>query len=133
MLKKLLSLLLVGLCLTIPGLGTISARTPNKQQPATIEQIKLEVAKLGTGAKARATVTLKNGAKVKGYMYRAGEDDFTLRNRKTDEPTTIRYSDVAKVRPDKGHSFARNLGLGIGIGAGAFLAVILIVFATLDD
>src|SRR4030095_16137141 len=133
MLKKLLSLLLVGLCLTIPGLRTISARTPNQQQPATIEQIKLEEAKLGNRAKARATVTLKNGAKVKGYMYRAGEDDFTIRNRKTDEPTTMRYSDVAKIRPDKGHPLARDLGLGVGIGAGAILAVIVIVFAALDD
>ena len=57
---------------------------------------------------------------------------MTLRDRKTDAPTTIRYGDVAKVESNKGHSTARNLGIGIGIGAGAFLAILLIAIAHLD-
>ncbi len=41
---------------------------------------------------------MKDGSKTKGYVYRAGEDDFIIRDRKTDAPTTIRYADVAKVK-----------------------------------
>lgn len=98
----------------------------------TVEKIKAKVAKLGVGEKAKATVILKDGTKKKGYIGQAGADDFVLRDRKTDSPTTINYSDVAKVESNKGHSTARNLGLGIGIGAGAFLAIILITIAHLD-
>ena len=97
------------------------------------DKVKAKVAKLGVGEKAKATVILKDGTKRKGYIGQAGGDDFVLRDRKTDSPTTIRYSDVTKVESNKGHSTARNLAIGIGIGAGAFLAIIAIVFASLDD
>jgi hypothetical protein len=102
-------------------------------QTSSSEQVKVQIAKLGLGEKARATITLRNGSKVKGYVAKADENDFVIRDRKTDAPTTIQYADVAKVEKNKGHSTARNLGLGIGIGVGAFLAVIAIVFASLND
>ena len=108
----------------------VTAQQPNSNG---IEKIKAKVAKLGVGEKAKATVILKDGTKKKGYIGQAGGDDFVLRDRKTDSPTTIRYSDVTKVESNKGHSTARNLAIGIGIGAGAFLAIIAIVFASLDD
>ena len=98
----------------------------------TLDKVKAKVAKLGTGEKAKATVILKNGTKIKGYIGQAGNDDFVLRDRKTDAPTTISYSDVSKVESNKGHSTARNLGIGIGIGAGAFLAILLVAIASLD-
>src|ERR1044071_1918502 len=76
----------------------------------TVEKIKAKVAKIGVGEKAKATVILKDGTKKKGYIGQAGNDDFVLRDRKTDSPTTINYGDVAKVESNKGHSTARNLG-----------------------
>jgi hypothetical protein len=75
---------------------------------------------------------MKDGTKTKGYIAQAGNDDFVIRDRKTDAPTTIRYNDVAKVESNRGHSTARNLGIGIGIGAGALLITILAVIAHLD-
>jgi len=119
--------------LLIPVAPTASAQPQKEKAVLSIEQAKLQVAKLGLGEKARATITLKDGSKTKGYIYRAGEDDFIIRDRKTDAPTTIRYVDVAKVKPDRGHSTAKHLGLGIGIGVGAFLGILLIVFAHLND
>jgi hypothetical protein len=98
----------------------------------TVDKIKAKVAKIGVGEKAKATVILKDGTKKKGYIGQAGNDDFVLRDRTTDSPTTINYSDVAKVESNKGHSTARNLGIGIGIGAGALLAIIFITIAHLD-
>jgi len=109
----------------------VVAQQSNSQGTA-LEMVKAKVAKLGVGAKAKATVILKDGTKKKGYIAQAGGDDFVLRDRKTDSPTTISYSDVSKVESNKGHSTARNLGIGIGIGAGAFLAILLIAIAHLD-
>lgn len=101
-------------------------------QTAPVEKAKIKIAKLGTGEKAKATVYLKDGTKVKGYIAQAGNDDFVLRDRKTDAPTTIRYNDVAKVESNRGHSTARNIAIGVGIGVGALLAVLAIAISSLD-
>ena len=127
MLTKYWSLLLAVLFLTV-AVTRVDARATQM----TVDQAKIAVAKVGLGEKARATITLKNGTKIKGYVSRADENDFVIRDRKTDTPTTINYVDVAKVQKDRGHSTARNLAIGIGIGAGAFLAIILITIAHLD-
>ena len=113
-------------------LATISVPTAAQANAQTVEAIRIKIAKLGVGEKAKATVLLKDGTKSKGYIAQAGDADFVLRDRKTDAPTTIRYVDVSKVESNKGHSTARNLGLGIAIGAGAFLAIVLISIAHLD-
>jgi hypothetical protein len=125
--RKYSSWLLAVVLLIVP-VTRVAAKTPQM----TADQAKVEVAKLGLGEKARATITLKNGSKVKGYISRADENDFVVRDRKADTPTTINYADVAKVQKDRGHSTARNLAIGIGIGAGAFLAILLIAIANLD-
>ena len=123
------------MCREITFVASISMPVVAQQsnsEGTTLDKVKAKVAKLGTGEKAKATVILKDGTKIKGYIGQAGNDDFVLRDRKTDAPTTIRYSDVSKVESNKGHSTARNLGLGIGIGAGAFLGILLITIAHLD-
>jgi len=128
MMKTYLTCLLASALL----LATISVPIAAQANAQTVEAIRIKIAKLGVGEKAKAKVTLKDGTKSKGYIAQAGDDDFVLRDRKTDAPTTIRYVDVSKVESNKGHSTARNLGLGIAIGAGAFLAILLISIAHLD-
>ena len=108
------------------------ARQSGSQAP-TVEAVKSKIARIGVGAKAKATIRLKNGTKVKGYVAQAGDDDFVMRDRKTDAPTTILYADVLKVEDNKGHSTARNIGIGVAVGVGAVLAVIGILIASLDD
>jgi hypothetical protein len=78
--------------------------TPVRAQqgnPPTVEKIKIDVNKLGTGEKTKAKITLKNATKVKGYVSEAGEQSFVLRDRKTDAPTTIAYADVMKVEKSR--------------------------------
>jgi hypothetical protein len=115
-----------------PALQTVNARPQNDKQTSPIEQVKIQIAKLGIGDKARATINTKSGVKVKGYVYSAGDDDFVMRDRKTDAATAVRYADVANIERNKGHSMARNVLIGVGIGAGALLAAILIVIARAD-
>jgi hypothetical protein len=122
---------LAGLLLLAPALQTVNARTRNTNQTSSIDQLKIQVAKLGIGDKARATITTRSGSKIKGYVFSAGDDDFVIRDRKT-AATTIRYADVVKIERNQGHSMARNILIGVGIGAGALVAAILIVIARAD-
>lgn len=132
MLRTLLSYLISSLLLVGAVSQPIAAQQGNRQA-ATVEEIRIAVAKLGVGAKAKATIRLKDGTKTKGYIAQAGEDNFVMRDRKTDAPTTIRYTDVSKVEENRGHSTARNVAIGVGVGVGAVIAVLAILFASLND
>jgi hypothetical protein len=129
MLKTYLSFLVAGL-LFLSAVSQSAAAQQDKQPPT--EQIKIKIAKLGIGEKAKAAITMKDGTKTKGYVSRAGDDDFVMRDRKTDAATTIRYADVLKAESNRGHSTARNIAIGVGIGVGAFLAAIAIIITHLD-
>ena len=118
--------------LFVASISTPVAAQQRNSEGMTVDTVKAKVAKLGVGEKAKATVILKDGTKKKGYIGQTGSDDFILRDRKTDSPTTIRYADVSKVESNRGHSTARNLAIGIGIGAGAFLTILLIAITHLD-
>jgi len=131
MLKNYLNCFLAALLFLVP-IAPMMAKSKTPQKPSVAE-IKIKVAKLGTGAKAKATVWLADGRKVKGYVSQAGDDDFVVRDRKTDAPTTVRYADVVKFDRNNGHSTAKWVGIGAGIGAGAFILILLAVFAHLDD
>ena len=129
MLKTYLSCFISGLLLLGPAAQLAAAGQQKDKQAATVEDVKIKVGKLGLGEKARATITLKNGTKTKGYVARVGDDDFVIRDRKTDNATTIRYADVAKVDAHKGHSTAKVAGISAGVGAGVFITLILVLLA----
>jgi hypothetical protein len=120
------------LCCAVLLVLAVVVQPISAQQPPTAERIRIDVNRLGTGEKARATITLKNGTKVKGYVSEARDENFVIRDRKTDAPTTIAYTDVSKVEKNRGHSTARNIAIGVGIGVGAFLAIIAITLSSLD-
>jgi hypothetical protein len=94
------------------------------QTQTNLEKARKNVAKLGVGSKAKATITLNDGSKVKGYVYSAGDDDFVIRNRDTDAPTTVRYADVKNVDDNRGHRNAKLAVLFVGIGAAVTLAAV---------
>jgi hypothetical protein len=93
-------------------------------QKSSVDKAKSQVARLGVGSKARATIKLNDGTKVKGYVYSAGEDDFVIRDRNTDAPTTVRYVDVKSVDDNRGHSVARNILIIVAIGAAVSIAAV---------
>jgi hypothetical protein len=131
MIRTCLNYLLAALLLLGPVAQTAIAAPKGGQRPSA-EEIKIKVAKLGTGAKAKATVWLADGTKVKGYISQASENDFVMRDRKTDVPTTIGYADVVKFDRNRGHSTAKWMGIGVGIGVGAFLIIMFASIAHLD-
>src|ERR1700694_5722824 len=120
---KTVSWLLSALLLLASAAQTFAGQKAGTQT-SPIEKIKIQVAKLGVGEKARATITTKDGAKIKGYVSQAGDDDFVMRDRKTSSPTTIRYVDVAKVERNQGHSVAKIVLIAVGAGTAIVLASI---------
>jgi hypothetical protein len=96
-----------------------------EQDKKTLEQVKRDVARLGVGSKAKGTINLKNDTKVKGYVYSSGDEDFVMRDSKTDSPTTIRYAEVLKVDDHRGHRNSDKAFLIVVLGAGIALAAII--------
>ena len=121
--KKLVYLL--SLLLTCaPAMRAFAAGQSSDKTAGQIQKAKKNVAKLGVGSKAKATITLNDGSKVKGYVYTVGDEDFVIRNRKTDAPTTVRYAEVKSVNDDRGHRNANLAALIVGAGAAITLAAI---------
>ena len=110
---------LLTLLLILAPIAHVAAQTQNN-----LEKSKKNVAKLGVGSKARATITLNDGSKVKGYVYSAGDEEFVVRDRKTDSPTTIRYADVKNVDDNRGHRNAMLAAIIVGAGAAITLALV---------
>lgn len=65
---KILSFVMSAVFLLGPALQTAGARTQSNKQPLTIEQVKVQVNRVGTGEKARATITTKDGVKRKAIL-----------------------------------------------------------------
>lgn len=132
MLKKYLSLALAALLANVLMVVPAMARPQSSSRGQSVEQIRIKLAKIGVGEKARATVRLKDGTKIKGYVAEVRDADFVIRDRQTNEPRVVLLQDVAKLESNKGHSTARNIGIGVGIGAGVVLGILAILIASLD-
>jgi hypothetical protein len=136
--RKYLAFALVALLLQsfagMPAAAVVVAKKTQAERDAqTLEEVKVKVARLGVGEKARVTVKFKDGTKLKGYISQAKDDEFIVRDRKTDAPTVVLYRDVARVDSNRGHSTARNVTIGVVVGVGAVLTVLGILIAGLDD
>src|SRR6185436_2063525 len=115
---------LVTLLLILAPIAHVAAQTQTN-----LEKVKKNVARLGVGSKAKATITLNDGSKVKGYVYSAGDDDFVIRNRDTDAPTTVRYADVKNVDDNRGHRNAKLAVIFVAIGAAVTIAAVFAAIA----
>ena len=105
-------------------LAPLAQLSAGQTQTSSVDKARSQVARLGVGSKSRATIKLNDGTKVKGYVYSAGDEDFIIRDRKTDAPTTIRYTDVKSVDDNRGHSVARNVLIIVGIGTAITIAAV---------
>ncbi|HEX5707654.1 MAG TPA: hypothetical protein VFX96_10185 [Pyrinomonadaceae bacterium] len=118
MLKRLLSCGLVALLLHAADSMPILAFARADQRPPPVEKVKADVAKRGTGKKARVKVKLQDGSKLKGYISQAEEDSFTLTDSKTGQTRTLTYREVTEVKKQGGLSLTAKIGIGLGIAAG---------------
>jgi hypothetical protein len=117
--------LLLALAISLLHVGASSVLAGSQgQDTRRIAKVKAQVAKRGTGEKARITVKLRDKKEVKGYVSQAGEDDFVVADAKTGAKTTIAYRDIAQVK-GKGFPLAAKIGIGVGIGL-VVLAIVVV-------
>ena len=69
---------------------------------------------------------------MKGYVYSAGDEDFVMRDRKTDAAATIRYADVKNVDDNRGHRNAMLAVIFVAIGAAVTIAAVFGAIARND-
>jgi len=117
----------------VPQIDTVK-RTDFNPKPARkdpvpqAKKIKAKVAKMGTGEKAKAKIKLRSGEKLKGYISSAGENDFTITDKKTGQSKTIAYSDVDEIKkPGLSQGMKIALIVGIAVVATAAILAILVV------
>jgi hypothetical protein len=129
-LKRLSALALA--CAVVNASGAVVfAATQAERDAKALAEAKAKIHRAGTGDRARVRVKLKDGREVKGYVAESGEDDFVVRDTKTDAPTTIAFADVSKVNKlPTPMTKAQNTAAYVGAGLGALVIVLMIVAAT---
>jgi hypothetical protein len=131
--RRLLTIVLIGLLVFLASGGQSLAWSSGKDEAKAFEKIKAKITKLGVGEKARAQITLRNGQKIKGYVSSAGQNDFAFTERSSGQTRTLAYADVVVVKKP-GLSKGAKIGLGVGIGAGVAAVVFgLAVRHSLDN
>ncbi len=126
MLKKYIVLALILLTVGATNGGTAFAAAQNKNQDSAAERIKISVAEIGVGEKARVKITLRDNAKLTGYISEARDAEFTVTEKNTKNVVAVPYADVAKIKKDK-FSAAAKIGIGVGIGAVIYVVVIAVI------
>ena len=131
MLKKILTLALAcGLVCAASGARAFAA-TQAERDAQRLAKVKAKVHRAGTGDKARVEVKMKDGRRLNGYVGESSENDFVLRDARTDAPTTLAFNDVAEVkRLPPPQTKAQNVAMYVGAGLGAVIIVLCIVAAS---
>ena len=130
MMRKTTALILCWALLHAAAAAPAAAAPQVDREAERLASVKRKVLRAGVGEKARVSVKFKDGRQLKGYVAESREDDFVLRDDKTDAPTTIAFSDVSKVeirRPPatQAQKTMDIIMLGVGVSALVFLAYAL--------
>lgn len=118
---KALSLALVACLIMMTASSGRAQSRPQDDAPAS-EKFRAKVAKLGTGKRSRADITLKDDRRLKGYIGEISENSFTLVDPKRGTVTNIAYDEVRQVK-SRNHA-VRDVAL-FGAMMGGILVLVL--------
>lgn len=97
---------------------------------AFVEKVKAEVARLGVGANARVKVRLRDKTKIEGHVSEAADEHFVVTNAKTGAATTVKYSEVERI---KGNNLSTGTKIGIGVAVAAAVGIIIAIVTRRGD
>jgi hypothetical protein len=130
--NRVLMTLALALALVLLPLAPCVQGQPQSNDLATTAKVKAEVAKRGTGEKARVTIKLRDGSELKGRITQASDTLFTLADEKSGSETDIAYSDVAKVKGRGGLSKGAKFGIIAAVVGGAVIVAGIISVKNID-
>ncbi|MGB7200909.1 MAG: hypothetical protein WBD16_01435 [Pyrinomonadaceae bacterium] len=122
MIPKLISLILIGLVVSV---ATVTAIVAQSGPDDDLDKVRKQIRKHGIGEELKVVVTLKDGRKLKGHITQILDDSFDLTDTNTKQPTTIPYRDVVKVKR-LGMPKPAKTAIGIGIAAGIVILVLTV-------
>lgn len=122
MFRKIIALIF-SMILVPAAVGIPSINAQSRTDVSPVERVRTQIARRGTGERARLEVRLRDNTRVKGYVSETGQESFTLTDRKTGAQRTIAYTDVARVG-DGGGMSSRTQYIILG-GAAVAAAVVL--------
>ncbi|MEP6913197.1 MAG: hypothetical protein ABI923_10610 [bacterium] len=125
MFKKLLSVALASLVVSMFTAVPASAQSPAETETQQAEKVKGKVTRLGTGKQARVEVKLRDNTKLKGYIGEIAEEHFTVIDPKHGTVTLVSYSQVLKIKNTNSDLFA------LGLGAAVISGVVIVVMASM--
>jgi hypothetical protein len=99
-----------------------AAQSRHQNEPLAAEKVRAKVAKLGTGKRSRAEVTLKDDRRLKGYIGEISENGFTLVDPKRGAVSAVAYDQVRRFKSTS-HG-GRDLALVLGGTAGLIILVL---------
>lgn len=114
--KKLLSFALVGLILNLALYSTAKADVSLVKVAKFAEQVKANIAQLGTGKDAKIEIKLKDGTKLKGYVSAAKDTSFILVTEDTGMSKEIPYPQVQKAKGKNSKTGLRILAVVAVVG-----------------
>ena len=130
MFKKLCSVVLSALLLQAAAVPAL-AGTKAEKESRRAENVRAQLAKLGTGPDARVKLELRDKTKLEGFVSEAGPATFTVTDA-AGKATAVQYSQVKKARGNN-LSTGAKIAIGIGIGVGVTLLVLYLYIATHED
>ena len=123
MLKKIISVLLIGFVMNLAVVATF-AQTKEEKDAKFALKIKANVEKLGTGTDSKIEVKLKDGTKIMGYVSEIKEKEFAVMDSKAGQQIPVSYTNVKQV---KGKNSSTNTLIGVGLGIGAAIIILIII------
>ncbi len=124
MLQKFVSTILIIACVNLIAFSQAFGAGKNPESEALrTAKVKENIIRLGTGEKSRVKVRLKDNRRIEGFVIKASDGSFTVKDQETGETTEIPYEHVKKV---KGNNL--STGAKIAIGFGILVAVAAIIF-----
>ena len=128
MLQKLMVFALA-LILSLATPGRVAYAQARSKDAAYTAMVKTEIAKRGTGKRARVAIKLHNGQELKGRIEQSNDSTFTLRDEKTGKSTSVAYSEVKSVG-GLGLSKGKKIGIIAALTMG--VAGVVIIVGILD-
>lgn len=131
MFKNTLTIMIAGMLMQLFCVQPASAMSKAEKQAQRIEKVKTGILKLGVGTDARVAITLRDRARLAGFVTDANEESFIVTDPKTRAATTVAYADVTQVKGNNLGTGAK-IAIGIRIGVGVTLLVLFLYINAVD-
>lgn len=132
MFKKLSHLALAGLVLNLFFVAPSVHGKTQADETKRVNKVRGQIARIGTGPKARVEIRLRDETKLKGFIGESDETRFVVVNTETGARTTLEYPQVQKVKSFRLAS-GFKIALGVGLAIGATLITITLLCAAIDQ